>query len=272
MTLIKRHPFAAFVVIAYAISWILWSPSFVSGQEILPGAAFLLIIIGGFGPLFSAVIVTWIIEGKAGLREWGSRIFKRRVGIGFYLFALLCPIIAISSAYGFYLLVGGKPADFSSVPPWYLYPLSFLFVFFIGGGQEEPGWRGFALPRLLTSHSPLVASLILGVIWVFWHFPLFFTAAAPQAELPFWWFLLNVVAWAIIFTWLYLNTGGSVLLAMLLHAGLNAVFGFFPMETNVIDPYGYITMVTWIVAIILIVVYGPARFFRSPNNVGSSMK
>jgi hypothetical protein len=77
--------------------------------------------------------VTWIIGGKAGLREWGSRIFKWRVSIGFYLFALLCPIIAISSAYGFYLLVGGKPADFSSVPPWYLYPISFLFVFFIGG-------------------------------------------------------------------------------------------------------------------------------------------
>ncbi|KON29772.1 hypothetical protein AC482_05700 [miscellaneous Crenarchaeota group-15 archaeon DG-45] len=252
------------MIIAYVISWAMWSPLVVVGLE--NPAASLLIVMGGFGPLLSAVIVTWITEGGVGLRELGNRL-KWRVGVGWYLVALLLPLVHIFLAYGLYLLMRGTPIDFSMGPPWHLYPLGILFVFFLGGGNEELGWRGFALPRLLNNHSPLVASLILGFVWAFWHFPLFFVEASPQAALPFELYLPHVLGTTIIFTWLYLETSGSVLIAMLYHAGLNTVAGYFPLEAGVIHPLAYIVVVEWVIAIILIVVHGYARFVSKRNVV-----
>jgi len=272
MTLIKQHPFASFVAITLAISWIIWSPLIVLGQNISPVARLILIIIGGFGPFLSAIIVTLIADGRNGFREWRKRIFKFRVGAKFYILVLIYPIIYAASSYGLYLLMGGIPADFASVSPWYFYPLFLVFVFFVGGGQEEPGWRGFALPRLLSKYSPFIASIIIGVIWAVWHIPLFFAAGSSQAGLPFEWYLPNVIGMAMVFTLLYLKTSGSVFPAMVLHAGINSAFAWFPMESGIIPYYAYMTIVAWIFAILLIMVYGRTRFFRSPNNVGSGMK
>ena len=61
-------------------------------------------------------------------------------------------------------------------------PLSLvLFVLVVG---EEIGWRGFALPRMIDRFGVGRASLLLGLLWGFWHFPTFFLKGATQAEVP----------------------------------------------------------------------------------------
>ena len=80
---------------------------------------------------------------------------------------------------------------------------------------EELGWRGYALPRLLERFSPLVASLILGVIWWLWHLPTFFIAGTPQFRQPVVAFLIMTTAYSILMTWIFLHTHGSVLIATL---------------------------------------------------------
>ena len=102
---------------------------------------------------------------------------------------------------------------------------------FFGGGPlgEEIGWRGFALPRMQSRFGPLKATLLLSVFWAFWHFPEFFSSAqlggpgtglsAFYIHLPI--FLLMVVALAIIMTWVFNHTGGSVFIAILLHASFD---------------------------------------------------
>ncbi len=77
------------------------------------------------------------------------------------------------------------------------------------GGLEEPGWRGFALPRLLTRHTPFASSIVLGAAWALWHVPLFFAPAASQSGFPFVWYFVNALALSIVFTWLYLKSGGT---------------------------------------------------------------
>ncbi len=106
-----------------------------------------------------------------------------------------------------------------------LIAITFMYTFFYGAGtNEEPGWRGFALPRLQTKFSPLIASIILGLIWGFWHAPIYL----PQYGSQFGIFLLNTIKIAIILTWLYNRTGGSVLATALMHTIGNITYEFLP--------------------------------------------
>jgi membrane protease YdiL (CAAX protease family) len=82
---------------------------------------------------------------------------------------------------------------------------------------EEIGWRGFALPKLLERHNPYVASIILGIFWVLWHMPLSLLAPSEIDLLDALFYGLWINAAAIIYTWLYLSTHGSLLIASLFH-------------------------------------------------------
>jgi membrane protease YdiL (CAAX protease family) len=97
----------------------------------------------------------------------------------------------------------------------------------LGPLGEELGWRGYALPRLLQRFSPLAASLILGVIWGVWHLPSFFVSSLVQSSLAIPVFLFGALCMSILATWLYLHTGGSVLITVLFHLAFNASLSAF---------------------------------------------
>src|SRR5690606_11703585 len=82
-----------------------------------------------------------------------------------------------------------------------------------GALGEELGWRGYALPRLLELTDARAASIILGVVWAVWHLPAFFLASLAQSSVNFGLFVINVTAFSVIMTWLFVNTRGSVLWA-----------------------------------------------------------
>ena len=90
---------------------------------------------------------------------------------------------------------------------------------------EEFGWRGFALPKLQEHFSALTSSLLLGLLWGLWHLPL--TLAYGDPVFPF---LLKITAISVLITWVFNNTRGSMLLAMLCHASLNA--SIVPLSTE----------------------------------------
>jgi uncharacterized protein len=145
-----------------------------------------------------------------------------RVGFRWYLFIFVgIPVICVLSV----VVIPGVLGSFEGLGA--LAPLSllgiFVYVLILGGALgEEPGWRGFALPRLQSAHGPLLGTLVLGPLWALWHLPLFFT---PWNELT----LFNVVVFvlattclAIMYTWVFNNTKGSILIAILVHASFNA--------------------------------------------------
>jgi uncharacterized protein len=119
----------------------------------------------------------------------------------------------------------------------------FVYVFFLGGPLgEEPGWRGFALPRLQRRYGPLVGSLILGPIWAFWHLPLFWAPAwnLPPTILNIVMFVIAATAFTIVMTWVFNNTKGSLLIAVLVHTSFDMVLailnGLFPVP--IVNDYG----------------------------------
>ena len=103
------------------------------------------------------------------------------------------------------------------------YPVAFVSTFILGGPLgEEPGWRGFALPRLQPLHGPLVGSIILGILWALWHLPLFWSGVWTPPTIPnIVMFILMITALTIIMTWVFNNAKGSLLITMLMHASFN---------------------------------------------------
>jgi uncharacterized protein len=192
---VRRHPLAAFIVLAYAFSWAWWVPA-------LLGAGPMLIAIGGFGPAVAAGLVTHLTGGS--VREWLRPLWHWRVPMRFYLYALGLPVLLFAVMNVELALLGEdvELARLGDVLPAYV--ATFVVVTLAGGGQEEPGWRGFALDRFQARHSPVVATLLLGVVWGAWHLPLY--------GLGF----VGPIMFVFYYTWLY-NRTGSVLLRVLLH-------------------------------------------------------
>jgi uncharacterized protein len=119
----------------------------------------------------------------------------------------------------------------------------------LGGGLEEIGWRGFALPQLQASLDAFTASLAIGVIWMVWHAPLFVVPGAVQSDLPVLPFVVQGIALAVVFTWLYNSTHGSLLLAVLLHGFFNAWLSTVWLLRDDIDP-----LTLWVMEILVCVI------------------
>jgi membrane protease YdiL (CAAX protease family) len=232
--LLARYPLTSFFLMAFAFSWIVWSPWVLSedGVGLLPyqlsgltkgllsAAAILL------GPTLSAFIMTGITEGREGIRRLLHRIVLWRVGLRWYLFALIG--IPVVMALGTVILPGGLSSLLGLGPGYVLTYLStYVLVVILGGPLfEDPGWRGFALPRLQPLHGPLVGTLILGLLWGLWHLPEFLVPAWAESSggsslLAIVKFVLIAISFAIVTTWVFNNTKGSVFMAILVHASID---------------------------------------------------
>lgn len=227
-----RHQLLSFFSLAYAISWTLWAPILAERLGVRGTRyATLLLFVGGFGPFLSALLLTFVERGFSGVKSILGRLVHWRVSFGWYLVAFYG-----FPTYGLLAIVLTGVSTLNSAFPalqtiFLVLPLSIGTRFLVAGPLgEELGWRGYALPRLLETSKPLVASAVLGCLWAFWHTPLMLVPdwrGTVTVSLFFTIYPLALVALTLIFTWAYLATGGSLLIAMLLHASYNATLYLF---------------------------------------------
>ncbi len=257
---VKHYPLISFFLLTIALSWwplivYAFNPSFFSVSAPLLA----------LGPSLAAIIVTALSSGKVGLKALLSRMVRWRVGLKWYIAALGFPvavwIVALSLNV---LLFGASPSTEEQFGSWYLvFP---LFAFSLlsplsGALGEELGLRGFALPRVQGRVSALWAALIIGVIHVGWHLPVVISGNI-SAPLP--WASILIGA-TIVYTWLFNNTRGSVLMTMMLHASENTTDPFIGTLFTGAD----FARMPWLVAVVycvagmvLVVVYGPKHLSR----------
>lgn len=185
----------------------------------LDAIALILWVFMVFSPTYSAFLLTGINYGKEGLKELFSGYLKFRVSWKWWLGALALIIVPFLICVVIALVSGGYtlPGEFT-IP---LLLVSIVYTFFSGPIAEEAGWRGFALPRMLKKQSATTATLLQGVIWIFWHVPLIIVPASSQST-AFWpVYAILILLINIILNWLYINSKGSLAITILAHFSFN---------------------------------------------------
>lgn len=272
VVVVRRHPLIAFVILAYALTWVLTIPFVYCWRVVLERefAPWLLVFFPApFGPTFAALLMSWRLEGRRGVRRLVARLAIWRVGAGPWAVAVLLSPLVVAAAVAF---SGAGDTVFASFDPGGLarVPLLWLLALPFGPLPEELGWRGWFLPRLQQRMSPLAASLIVGVVWTFWHTPMFWF---PGAAIPSFLelgasavllYLAQITAEAVLFTVLFNRTGGSVLLAIVFHTTFNtaesALFAVFrePSAAQETTVYLWTILLTWVAALVALLLPGGA--------------
>lgn len=280
---ITRHPLISFFVLANALSWLAWTPYILSNNglgiwdydfPVLLGTTQLLGVLPGayLGPIFSAFLITALVDGRPGLRRWVGRLWRWRADWRWYALALVGVPAAI--LLGSALFSGGNIQAPSLAALTMVVP-GLMLQMVTTGLAEEPGWRDFALPRLQDRMSPLAASFVLGPLWALWHMPLFLTdwGGYPNAT----WgavatFAGFCIAFNVVMSWVFNRTNQSLPLSMLLHVGVNntssiLVPDMFP--TNSAETHSLMLLVLSSLAAVAIII-GTRGRLGVPSDNGSA--
>lgn len=207
-----------FFAVACSISWAAWLALFKLGLSHLSGTGLGLYVVAVLAPHLAAITVTATDRGRPGLQEFYGLVF-RRAPITWVAIAITVPVIISLIPY-LIAVYAGQSHDPAFHPPQRTLPMLVLGQMVVAIG-EEPGWRGFALPRLTCQLGRIAGTLVLGAAWAVWHAPLFIIAGTAQFGTPFVPFLFLLTAWSLIMTLMVERAHGSVLVAMLFHASAN---------------------------------------------------
>lgn len=290
MKSIQRYPLFSFFVLAFVITWSLQlaglflasnqgmsisnEDNFLHFLDLVNGKlsserflAYGLFSLGA-GPLLSAILITSIVEGKPGLKSLWQRSIHWKVDPKWYLIILGLPIGISAISLGIGALSAGGVIHLSPRLPWSQFFPFLLYMLVFTGITEEPGWRGFALPRLQSKYNAEKSSWILGIIWGVWHFPFIIYYNYGLGIFPLLFSLLGltlgIVGWTIVNTWVYNNTK-SVWMMILLHAWGNSVQSYLILSSNNYLAQSLYSILPWAIAIILLRVYGKEDLSHDPR-------
>lgn len=261
---LNRHSLVIGLIMMFLYTWTID----LSNSGILPlKVPFFVAITLGWGFIFLSLFMTWLTLGKDEMTRLFKRFFLWSAGWKWWMVALLLLPALRFAALLLTTLLTGVPADFSRpiirdvvpldapllmlVVPW--------IIFEILTNGEEMGWRGYVLPRLQAKYNALIASLIVGMIWAVWHLPKFF-GTGLSGERSFAWFTVAHLALAVLYTWLYNNTRGSLLLVTLFHASGNTFGVFMPARFAVAGGIlSNLEIVFFVIAAIVVTVIAGAK-------------
>ena len=224
----KDHLILFFITV-FLGSWILWSPSVLLSLGYQVPTLFLFIgMFASFVPSIAGLVLTRVKFGKTEMNTMLKSAVNFKFPLKWLLIVLFFQPILIGASYFI-----AKSLGYAGESVYLNNPVTILFVFlqifFVGGALgEEFGWRGYALPKLQKRFSPLIATLILGLIWGVWHLPLFFISGTVQSFIPFWEFIVQTILLTLVYTWVFNHTKGNLFLMILLHAVGNTASAIFP--------------------------------------------
>lgn len=266
---LRRHALPIGLALMFAFTW----PIDLAHAGVLPfEVPFGLYLFLGWGFIAASLLMTGLTQGRAGVAELLRRYLIRRVGRRWYAVAFLFYPAVFITAVALDAARTGTSPDFGATMaarffgtaatlPLFIVPF-FLFEAVVNG--EEMGWRGYVLPRLQARHNALAASLVLGFFWGLWHLPKYVGAESGG---PFALSMVKVFGDAILYTWLFNNTRGSLLLVTIFHAAGNTAAFFLPMAGSATSGNAsalvIATILIWLAAGVVAVAAGPGHLSRT---------
>jgi membrane protease YdiL (CAAX protease family) len=249
-----------YFTLAYLISWIIWLPLILPkyGINVLPVLPKYHHYLGSFGPMIAAFIMKYISDGRNGIIDLLKRLLQWNVKWVWYIIVFIIPILLVIASGYINELINNQPFTMNGFSTNDEFPefgvLSyFLFNLFTFGIGEETGWRGYALPVLQKRFTALTATVILAVGWACWHIPAFiYRPLYSQMDVAgIAGFFISMLMGAIILTWLYNSTKGSLLIVAIFHAMIELMF----MSTNITVKMSSYIGTTIMIAAILIIIF-----------------
>ena len=231
MKKIFSKPVILYIILTYLVSWAFIYPSFQmilhSKDNNIPPLAYIGLI-GQYAPAIIALFFMTRLYGKSGCKNLLKKYFRWGVPLIWYLFVLFLPVLIKFTAILCTSFSGYKNHFTLTAQSLYMFPVSILLALPFGPLGEELGWRGFLLSELLKKNNWVISSLVIGCVWTVWHLASF---TLPGTTLPSFFginiftltlYFLETLFKSFIFTYVYLKTKGSLILAILLHASFNA--------------------------------------------------
>lgn len=240
---IKSHPIVTYYILVFAISWgcilaVIGPGRFIGTSQMSEAQQPFVYLATLAGPSIAGILSASLVYGRVGLKDIRSRLFKWRVGIRWYMMALLTAPILMT---GILIALSLTPAIVSSTDKPALL-VSGIVAGLVVGFFEELGWSGFAIPQLRKSYGFLATGLIMGLLWGAWHFPLFSSSASASGDVPPVLYLAVLLfswlpAYRVLMVWVYDYTN-SVLLMILMHVPI--VVGQFVLLPTVISGWSIV--------------------------------
>jgi membrane protease YdiL (CAAX protease family) len=213
---------AAFVALTFALSWGAWGVAILTDSDAVGWR-----IAGTFGPTVAALLLAGA-AGRGALGHLLSGFMRWRAPRWVWIFALVSTAVLGVAALWIHTALGGAP-DWPEGRALLLAPVVFLWVLLFSVAGEETGWRGYLLPQLLDRTGAVRASIALGIVWALWHLPLWVMPGDFHSAIPMPLFVLQILAVSILYTWLWQESHGSLVIAHVFHAASNTTLGLLPL-------------------------------------------
>jgi len=252
---------ARFFLVTFIFSWVLWAPLALGSLGIIPFPDKLMstvripvIMLGAFGPLAGALNSIHRENGKGSTRKYLQGFLDLKLGWKAYIFPVI--IFGGSTFIAWFLpeLCGENRLQML-LPSFWIFIPCLVFMVFVGGGQEELGWRGYALPILEEKFGIWFANIILGVIWAVWHIPTWFITGTTQSHMNFGGFVLLMTGYSFIFSWIRKISGNRPFSGIYAHGLANAIIPLMPtfnMQESMNQPRYWIWVtLTFITGIVI---------------------
>ncbi len=271
-SIFKRHSVTTFFVLTFVIGLGMLVPAMLTGVGLFA-------LLAASSSSIAALITAAITGGTQGLKHLLSGFARWRSSFWWYALAVLMPAAISLLAFGLAMAFGAR-FQIQWTASWAMLIPTFVLITLQAGLGEEIGWRGFATPKLMEKHSPLASSLIVGVVWASWHLPLYLVPGMVQNNLvhaigfplTLVMYSSNVIAFAVVLSWMFVKTKGNLWLPVLIHGSINSFVAFFAMGS--FEVYGltplFISAGIWVVVAVAIAVRSLARLTVESNRTSVS--
>lgn len=255
-----------FFLFSHVWSWIFFFSILLFNETFDSITGKVLFGIAGIGPLLGAMAALYFTSSKEMRQDYWRRFRDLSLISWKWLLIILFvpPFLKLSGVFAASLAGGSFPAEWQAyfVPGFmeYLRPEFILFIFVFGPLVEEPAWRGWLQNTLQKRQNTLLSGLTIGVIWGIWHLPMFLIPGTYQyvegfLTAEFWLWMIDIVGSAVLYAWIFMNTGGSIPATILFHFSINyfGVLVDYSMAAEV-----WATGIKYLLIVFLILKLGPA--------------